>query len=285
MPLSLETFPWIHGAADCARSTDPLLQAYQFDANTYIFRVSKCFSYEANFLYLLLGDRRAVLLDTGPAPDAGMAQTILPVRNVVEAAIESRQRNRGDGGHVDLIVAHTHSHGDHTSWDNQFVGRPHTTVVVPRLEAVKSFFGLSDWPEGQNELDLGGRKLIVVPLPGHAIDHIAVYDTKTKMLLTGDTLYPGLLTVRDWNAYRRSAARVADFATRNDVAMVLGTHIEMKKAPRELYPIGTTFQPDEHALPLRSAHIQEWHAACEAMGPSPHRKVHDDFIIDVIGSA
>jgi len=100
-------------------------------------------------------------------------------------------------------------------------------------------------------------------------------------LLTGDTLYPGLLTVQDWNAYRRSAARLAAFAQQHEVALVVGNHIEMKKAPGELYPIGTTFQPDEHALPLKTAHIEELHAACEAMADSPHRDVHDDFIIDV----
>lgn len=124
--------------------------------------------------------------------------------------------------------------------------------------------------------------MVVLPIPGHEDDHIAVYDTNTKMLLTGDTLYPGLLTVRDWNAYRSSAARLADFAKRHDVSMVLGTHIEMKKTPRELYIVGTTFQPDEHALPLTLAHIQEWHVACEAMTPFPRRDVHDDFIIDII---
>lgn len=63
MPASIETFPWIHGAENCARSTDPLLQVYQFDDETFIFRVSKCFSYEGNFLYLLLGSRRALLLE------------------------------------------------------------------------------------------------------------------------------------------------------------------------------------------------------------------------------
>jgi hypothetical protein len=28
-------------------------------------RVSKCFSYEGNFIYLLFGDNKAIMLDTG----------------------------------------------------------------------------------------------------------------------------------------------------------------------------------------------------------------------------
>lgn len=100
------------------------------------------------------------------------------------------------------------------------------------------------------------------------------------MLLTGDTLYPGLLTVRDWNAYRDSASRLAAFAAQHTISLVLGDHIEMKNVPGQLYPIGTPYQPNEHALPLTVAHLEEWHSACEAMAGSPHRDVHKDFIID-----
>jgi hypothetical protein len=73
---------------------------------------------------------------------------------------------------------------------------------------------------------------------------------------------------------------LADFASQHEVSLVLGNHIEMKKTPRDLYPIGTTFQPDERALPLTAAHIKELHNACEAMANSPHRDIHDDFIIE-----
>ncbi len=61
---------------------------------------------------------------------------------------------------------------------------------------------------------------------------------------------------------------------------MFGNHVEMKKVPRSLYPIGTSYQPNEHALPLTAAHIEEFHAACEDMANSPHRDVHDDFIVD-----
>ena len=150
---------------------------------------------------------------------------------------------------------------------------------------MKDFFRLPTWPNGQATRDLGGRELIVLPLPGHDPSHIAVHDRRTGVLLTGDTLYPGKLTVDDWNDYRASAARLAAFAEHHPVSLVLGNHIEMKKAPRQLYPIGTKFQPDEHALPLTAGHIREWHLACEAMAGNPRRDVHDDFIIDAPSTA
>jgi len=281
MTLPLENVIWIHGSANCAHSTDPLIQVHQYDADTFVLRVSKCFSYEGNFIYLLFGDRKAVMFDTGGLPNPINAFNdgkTLPVRQTVDAIIE--QRRRGGGSDVDLIVAHTHSHGDHAAWDSELSVRPRTTVVSTALAGVKSFFNLQNWPDGEAPLDLGNRRLTVFPIPGHEAAHIAVYDPRNKWLLTGDTLYAGLLTIADWNAYRASATRLAHFADQHEISAVLGAHIEMKNVPRQLYQIGTTFQPQEHALPLTAAHIQELHQACEAMASHPHRDVHDDFIID-----
>jgi hydroxyacylglutathione hydrolase len=204
---------------------------------------------------------------------------VLPIRQTVDRIISDWRSKRG-GTDIDLVVAHTHSHNDHAAWDGEFAGRPRTTVVTTALAGVKAFFGLLTWPDGEAALELGNRRLTVFPIPGHEAAHIAVYDPRNKWLLTGDMLYAGLLTIEDWDAYRASAARLANFAGRHDIAAVLGTHIEMKDQPRQLYQIGTTFQPHEHALPLTVAHIQELHAACEAMAANPHRNVRDDFIID-----
>ncbi len=45
----------IHGAPDCGRTTDPLVQVHPLDEDTFVLRVSKCSSFEGNVLYLLLG--------------------------------------------------------------------------------------------------------------------------------------------------------------------------------------------------------------------------------------
>jgi glyoxylase-like metal-dependent hydrolase (beta-lactamase superfamily II) len=180
---------------------------------------------------------------------------------------------------IELIVAHTHGHGDHAFGDSQFAGQPHTTVVKPTLPAVKAFFGLPSWPNGTATVDLGGRQLVILPLPGHEESHIAAYDSNTQILLTGDSLYPGKLTVETWSYYRDSAARLADFVSAHAVSLVLGAHVEMTKTPRALYPIPTRFQPDEHVLPLGAQHVHEWHQACRAMGNNPHVDIHDDFVI------
>src|ERR1700691_531425 len=276
MSNPIQTLRWIHGAPDCALSTDPPIQVFRFDANTFILRQSKCLNFEAPFLYLLLGTQKALLLDTGARSQAGHP---LPLRETAISLIQQWQTELGHPA-VRVIVAHSHSHGDHMAGDAQFAGQANTTVIQPATEAVKDFFHLPNWPDGSAEFDLGGRILTILPLPGHEASHIAVYDATTEVLLSGDTLYPGLLTVEDWPAYRNSSARLANFTVDHAVSFVLGAHIEMKRTARHMYPLGTTFQPDEHPLPLLAQHIQAWHNACDAIGDHPHHYVLDEFIIE-----
>ena len=56
---------WIHGAPARRPATDPPIQVHWYDPHTVIMRQSKSVHYEAPFLYLLFGNDRALLLDTG----------------------------------------------------------------------------------------------------------------------------------------------------------------------------------------------------------------------------
>ena len=77
--------------------------------------------------------------------------------------------------------------------------------------------------------DLGGRTVDVIPLPGHQTAHIALYDAATRILFTGDSLYPGRLYFpkADFATYKASIQRLVDFTADKPVNFVLGTHIEM----------------------------------------------------------
>lgn len=279
--LDLEAVHWIHGAPDCAQSVDPPLQVVALDPDSFVLRISKCFSFEANFIYLLLGSERAVLFDTGAPPDPGSARRVLPLRDTVDALLLAHPRGRG----LALVVAHTHGHGDHVYWDSQFADRPRTTIVGLSLGEVQAFWNLPDWPEGEASLDLGGRALTVFPIPGHEPTHIAVFDPRLGLLIAGDLLYPGLLTVREWPAFRQSVRRLRDFAAHHPVCLVLGHHIEMSRTPGRLYPLGTTWQPDEHPLPLDPSQIEVLHRACEAMAEAPQDATFDHFAIAILPEA
>ncbi len=83
---------------------------------------------------------------------------------------------------------------------------------------VAGFFGIEDWPQGRTTLDLGERPVDVIPAPGHLDDHVILFDRTRGLLLSGDALLPGTLTVRDWSAYRESIRRLARFARETAIA-------------------------------------------------------------------
>ena len=219
------SFPaqWIHGAANCRQTTDPLLQTHEAAPGTFIFRQSKCSSFEAPFMYLLIGTSQSLLLDTG-APSVSGA---LPLGETVDRIL-GQQAGAGNR----LIVAHSHGHGDHGALDEHFRRRPDTVLVEREPEDIQARFGIADWPNTPGTLDLGGRTLTVLPIPGHEEQHIALHDSKTGILLSGDSLYPGLLVVNDWGEYRASAQRLASFARTHDISFVLGAHVEMGRSGR-----------------------------------------------------
>jgi hypothetical protein len=101
----------------------------------------------------------------------------------------------------------------------------------------------------------------------------------TGLLFTGDTLYPGRLYIFDFPQYMLSITRLLDFTLDKPVCHVLGTHIEMSTTPGVDFPLGSTYHPDEHPLPLGRAHLQELLAGLIGMQDDPHIEVHDEFII------
>jgi hydroxyacylglutathione hydrolase len=265
---------WLHGAQDCQTNTDPPIQIHRYNEHTYILRQNKCINYEAPFLYLLFGGEKVFLQDTG-ATDAA---TRFPIRDTVQSII-TQWLEAHNKRSIQLIVTHSHSHGDHIAGDEQFRGQPNTTVVDTTLAAVKRFFGITAWPTQIVPYDLGERRLDIIPVPGHEATHIAVYDWQTGILLTGDTLYPGRLYIRDWRAYKASISRLVAFSQNHPIMHVLGTHIEMSNVPGRDYPLGSTYQPQEHVLQLTPAHLLKLHDAVRVMRNTPIRKIFDDFII------
>jgi glyoxylase-like metal-dependent hydrolase (beta-lactamase superfamily II) len=275
---------WIHGSPDCSRNSDPPIQVHHFNQDTIILRQSKCSepgspgqtgpSFEAPFMYLLIGANRALLLDTG----ASQSPALFPIASTVDKLLRDHAATLGRPS-IPLLIAHSHSHGDHFAGDTQFRGRAKTTIVPPRLDNVKAFFGLPRWPDGTATIDLGNRVLDVIPTPGHEESHIALYDRKTKLLLTGDVLYAGLLVVEDWPEYVRSVARLKTFVTANPVSFILGSHIEMTKQPGNWFGLPAFFQPDEHVLQLEQRHLLELHNTLKVIGTHPRTDRHADFII------
>ncbi len=142
-----------------------------------------------------------------------------------------------------------------------------------------SFFGFTNWPEDIVEYDLGGRVIDVLAIPGHQSAHIALYDRCTGLVFTGDSLYPGRLYISQFEQYYASITRLMEFTETRPVTWVLGTHIEMSSTPGVDFPLGSTYHPDEHMLPLTRDHIVELWLGVRNMTLNPQIEVHDEFII------
>jgi len=260
---------WIHGSADCARNQDPPLETFRFDADTYIFRQNKCLNFEGPFIYVMFGRHTVFIQDTGATADAAQ----FPLYASVRALMKERGAEK-----LKILVTHSHSHGDHIAADAQFRGQPGVTLIEPNGAAVRQYFGFTNWPEGTASIDLGGRTLIVLPAPGHQDEALVVYDDRTHWLLTGDSVYPGRLYVRNWAAFRASVERMAAFARTHPVSAVMGTHIELARDGTQ-YPAGTTYQPNEASLVLTTRDLGDLNGLLQEAGERPRQIATPRFVV------
>ncbi len=238
---------WNEGSKDCNKNPQPPLQVYRYNAQTFILRESLCMTYEAPFIYLLIGKTKALLIDTGAVTDAKtmpLAQTVISLLS-------------NEGSRLPLMVVHTHGHLDHRSGDGQFRALPDVEVVPTDLESVKSRFGIADWPNSIGQIDLGDRVIDVIPTPGHYPSHLAYYDRETGLFFSGDFLLPGRLLIEDTNADLASARRVAEFVQQRPVTYVLGGHIELDESGKTF--LGTQYHPNERPLQLTKQDLLALH--------------------------
>ena len=231
---------WNQGAEKCDAHTEPPLQVHAYNSQTYILRESLCATFEAPFMYLLVGSKQALLIDSGDIADP----KIVPLADTVMHLLP------GDGpAKLPLLVVHTHRHLDHRAGDSQFAGLTNVRVVGFDIDSVRKFYGFTEWPNGSSQLDLGDRTVDALPTPGHNETEVSFYDRNTGLLFSGDFLMPARLLVDNSKAYAASAAALAAFASNRPVTYVLGGHIEMD-ATGQMFPWQTTFHPSEHALQL-----------------------------------
>ena len=229
---------WNEGSSDCVKNPQPPIQVHRYNAETFILRENLCATYEAPFIYLLIGKTKALLIDTGAVTDA----STMPLAQTVISLLEN------SGSRLPLMIVHTHGHLDHRSGDDQFRTLPNVVVVPTDLESVKSHFGIADWPNGIGQIDLGDRVIDVIPTPGHYRSHVAYYDRQTGLFFSGDLLLPGRLLIEDTNADLASARRVVEFAEHHSITYVLGAHIELDESGKTFF--GTQYHPNERALQL-----------------------------------
>ena len=114
-------------------------------------------------VFLVVGERRALLIDTG----AGETDLKAAVDSITDKPVD---------------VVNTHNHGDHMAANGAF-GR--VFMHPADIAGVKDPAGLVPVTEGYR-FDLGGREVEVIETPGHTPGSISLLDRVSGILFTGD---------------------------------------------------------------------------------------------------
>lgn len=140
---------WNQGSPDCAQNPQAPLQVHTYDGRTFVLRENLCSTFEAPFLYLLIGSTEALLIDSGDVADS----KAMPLADTVMHLLPEN-----DQGRLSLLVAHTHRHNDHRAGDAQFAGLAKVQVIGFDLESVRRYYTFADWPNGIAQINLGDRR-------------------------------------------------------------------------------------------------------------------------------
>jgi hydroxyacylglutathione hydrolase len=231
---------WNEGAKDCKANPQAPIEVHAYNPQTFILRENLCATFEAPFMYLLIGSTKALLIDTGDVTDPKRMPLAKTVMNLLPGAEPSK---------LPLLVVHTHRHLDHRAGDSQFAHLSNVQMIGWDLDSVRRYYNFADWPNGLAQINLGDRTIDVIPTPGHNATHVVFYDRNTALLFSGDFLMPGRLLIDDADADLASARRVAAFVKDRPVSYVLGGHIELDSAG-ETFPWESQYHPHEHALQM-----------------------------------
>lgn len=273
-PIEAGVLPdrWASGGPKCMEN--PKWQVHEYNPTLFILRQSGCTDFEKPFVYLIFGRDAALLLDTG-SRNGDLAPTL-------QWTIHQWLKRNARSG-IPLDVVHTHGHADHIAGDAaiEALNDPAVpvTLIPAEIDADRRFFRIAEWPAQSGSVDLGERIIDAIPIPGHSDTSLALYDRKTAILFAGDSLYPGRLYVRDFGEFQASTERLIRFTAGKPVAHILGNHIEQTRTPFLDYPVGTIYQPDEHALALSRGSLLELEDALLSLQGRAARLALRDFTI------
>ena len=146
--------------------------------------------------FLLEGGEKALLIDSG--------REVHNARDIAETLTDKP-----------VLLLNTHADMDHTGSNLQFESffmHPAEIPLYRRREARGSILPV----EEGSVLDLGGRKLKIIHLPGHTPGSIAVLDVEARVLVSGDPIQEhGRIFLfgahRSMEDYIRSLKRLMDF--------------------------------------------------------------------------
>ena len=203
--------------------------------------------------YLIVGEKRALLFDTGMGiSDIKKVTTGLTALPIVVLNSHTHNDHVGGNWQFDNIYGmdtdFTRKNAKGSSEDAQAEIAPGEICgTLPKGFDAKSYatksWTIATFLEDEDRIDLGERNIEVIATPGHTPDAISLLDRANGLLFTGDTYYPAPIWLfrpeTDLDAYAASIRRLAALAPQ--VKLVLGAHNIPVASPTVLPRLVTAF--------------------------------------------
>ncbi len=204
--------------------SDPWFEVYKPAPG--VFAIYEPHQAEETIGYLIVGEKRALLFDTG-----------MGISDIKKITAELTK--------LPIIVLNSHTHDDHVggNWEFDTVYGMDTDFTrknaqgsredaqaeitpdqicgtLPKGFDAKAYatrpWKITAYMHDGDRIDLGGRTIEVIATPGHTPDAISLIDRANGLLFTGDTYYPAPIWLfrpeTDLNAYAASIRRLAALA-------------------------------------------------------------------------
>jgi glyoxylase-like metal-dependent hydrolase (beta-lactamase superfamily II) len=214
--------------------SDPWFEVYKVVPG--VFAIYEPHQAEETIGYLIVGEKRALLFDTGMG--------ISDIKNVTDELTK-----------LPIVVLNSHTHDDHVggNWEFSTIYGMDTDFTrenargsradaqteitpdqicgaLPKGFDAKAYatrpWKITAYTRDGDRFDLGSRTVEVIATPGHTPDAISLIDRANGLLFTGDTYYPAPIWLfrpeTDLDAYAASIRRLAALASQ--VKVVIGAH-------------------------------------------------------------
>jgi glyoxylase-like metal-dependent hydrolase (beta-lactamase superfamily II) len=213
---------------------DSWFEVYKVAPGTYA--IYEPHQSEETISYLIVGDQKALLFDTGMGI-GNLRQTTDELTNLPIVVLNSHTHNDHVGDNwqfatiygMDTDFTRANARGSRQDAQaeiapSEICGKlpvgfdPKTYVTRP--------WKITSYIRDGDRIDLGHRSIEVLATPGHTPDAISLLDRANGLLFTGDTYYPATIWLyrpeTDLSAYAASVRRLA--ALEAQITIVLGAH-------------------------------------------------------------
>jgi glyoxylase-like metal-dependent hydrolase (beta-lactamase superfamily II) len=201
-------------------ATDGWFDVYQIDQNTY--SIQEPHYWQQNIAYVLKGEQRAILIDTGSGT-RDISRIAGMVTRKPMTAVASHMHYDHIGSHASFQnVAMIDLRETRDATDDNWYSPP----LLKSLGPLAGGFHVTEWWKPGDVIDIGGRNIEVVHIPGHSTDSIALVERATGYAFVGDHVYGGTLYANlpgsDVRAYLESTRKLLNEYP--EIRIVFGAH-------------------------------------------------------------